>query len=226
MTLIADGARGADRDPALLRRARRAARHARAAGLGRVRDRAAAGAVAGLRSLRSICSRSRPSPGTAWAALEFATMLSFFEGIADRDRARVLSAFNLANASAVAIGALVGSQIFSLDGPHARGLRGAVRRSRWRAGSPRSGGCGAVVQLPQTRSSRPAPAPARRARRVRSSSAARLASANARRAPCAVAADLREPAARPDELAGEDREARSGSRPPRAPAARPSRCRA
>ena len=52
--------------------------------------------------------------GTAWAALEFATMLSFFEGIEDRDRARVLSAFNLANASAVAIGALIGSQIFSL----------------------------------------------------------------------------------------------------------------
>jgi hypothetical protein len=52
--------------------------------------------------------------GTAWAALEFATMLSFFEGIEDRDRARVLSAFNLANASAVAIGALIGSQIFSV----------------------------------------------------------------------------------------------------------------
>jgi MFS family permease len=51
--------------------------------------------------------------GTAWAALEFATMLSFFEGIPDRDRARVLSAFNLANAIAVAIGALIGSQIFS-----------------------------------------------------------------------------------------------------------------
>jgi hypothetical protein len=51
--------------------------------------------------------------GTAWAALEFATMLSFFEGIEDRDRARVLSAFNLANASSVAIGALIGSQIFS-----------------------------------------------------------------------------------------------------------------
>jgi MFS family permease len=51
--------------------------------------------------------------GVAWAALEFATMLSFFEGIADRDRARVLSAFNLANASAVAAGALLGSQIFS-----------------------------------------------------------------------------------------------------------------
>jgi MFS family permease len=57
--------------------------------------------------------------GTAWAALEFATMLSFFEGIADRDRARVLSAYNLANATAVAIGALVGSQIFSaMDRTH------------------------------------------------------------------------------------------------------------
>jgi len=51
--------------------------------------------------------------GTAWAALEFATMLSFFEGIEERDRARVLSAFNLANATAVAIGALIGSRIFS-----------------------------------------------------------------------------------------------------------------
>ena len=51
--------------------------------------------------------------GTAWAALEFATMLSFFEGIEDRDRARVLSAFNLANASMVALGALVGSRIFT-----------------------------------------------------------------------------------------------------------------
>jgi MFS family permease len=51
--------------------------------------------------------------GMAWAALEFAMMLSFFEGIADRDRARVLSAFTLANASAVAIGGLIGSQIFS-----------------------------------------------------------------------------------------------------------------
>jgi MFS family permease len=57
--------------------------------------------------------------GTAWAALELATQLSFFEGIADRDRARVLSAFNLANSTAVAIGALVGSRIFSaMDRTH------------------------------------------------------------------------------------------------------------
>src|SRR4030095_16918399 len=41
--------------------------------------------------------------GTAWAALEFATMLSFFEGIEDRDRARVLSAFTLANPLSAAL---------------------------------------------------------------------------------------------------------------------------
>jgi len=49
--------------------------------------------------------------GSAWAALEFATLLSFFEGIADRDRASVLSAFNLGNALAVALGAVIGSQL-------------------------------------------------------------------------------------------------------------------
>ncbi len=51
--------------------------------------------------------------GTSWAALEFATMMSFFEGIEDRDRARVLSAFTFANSVAIAIGALIGSQIFT-----------------------------------------------------------------------------------------------------------------
>ena len=51
--------------------------------------------------------------GTAWAALEFATMLSFFEGIEERDRASVLSAFNLANAAAIAGGALAGGALFA-----------------------------------------------------------------------------------------------------------------
>ena len=56
--------------------------------------------------------------GVAWAALEFATLLSFFEGIEDTERASVLSAFNLANAVAVALGALAGSYLFlNLDGP-------------------------------------------------------------------------------------------------------------
>ena len=74
--------------------------------------------------------------GTPWAALEFATMLSFFEGIEDRDRARVLSAFNLANASMVALGALVGSRIFSwMEG--SPGAYAVCSRSRRWAGSPR-----------------------------------------------------------------------------------------
>jgi len=55
--------------------------------------------------------------GVAWAAIELATTLSFFEGIGEGERASVLSAFNLANAAAVAIGALAGAQLFTwLDG--------------------------------------------------------------------------------------------------------------
>lgn len=54
--------------------------------------------------------------GAAWAALELATMLSFFEGIAASDRASVLSAFNLANAAAIALGALLGAELFARFG--------------------------------------------------------------------------------------------------------------
>ena len=55
--------------------------------------------------------------GVAWGAIELATTLSFFEGIPESDRTSVLSAFNLANATAIAIGALVGAQLFTwLDG--------------------------------------------------------------------------------------------------------------
>lgn len=55
--------------------------------------------------------------GSAWAALELATLLSFFEGIDQADRASVLSAFNLGNAAAIAAGALVGGWLFmELDG--------------------------------------------------------------------------------------------------------------
>jgi MFS family permease len=55
--------------------------------------------------------------GVAWGAIELATTLSFFEGIRESDRASVLSAFNLANAVAIAVGALVGAQLFTwLDG--------------------------------------------------------------------------------------------------------------
>ena len=55
--------------------------------------------------------------GVAWAAVEFATTLSFFERIEESDRASVLAAFNLCNALAIALGALVGAQLFAwLDG--------------------------------------------------------------------------------------------------------------
>jgi len=55
--------------------------------------------------------------GTAWAALEFATLLSFFEGIPEHERTSVLAVFNLANAAAVALGALCGGRILlALEG--------------------------------------------------------------------------------------------------------------
>ncbi len=55
--------------------------------------------------------------GSAWAAVELATTLSFFEGIDESDRASVLTAFNLANAAAISIGAALASQLFlELDG--------------------------------------------------------------------------------------------------------------
>jgi MFS family permease len=49
--------------------------------------------------------------GCAWAAVELATTLAYFEGIAEEDRASVLTAFNLANALAIALGSLLGAQI-------------------------------------------------------------------------------------------------------------------
>jgi len=51
--------------------------------------------------------------GCAWAAVELATTLSFFEGIAEEDRASVLSVFNFANALAIVAGALIGAAILS-----------------------------------------------------------------------------------------------------------------
>jgi hypothetical protein len=51
--------------------------------------------------------------GAAWAALELATLLSFFDGIEERDRASVLTFFNLLNAGAAALGAFCGSRIFA-----------------------------------------------------------------------------------------------------------------
>jgi MFS family permease len=49
--------------------------------------------------------------GFAWAAVELATLLSFFEGISDRARASVLTVYNLLSALAVAAGAAVGASL-------------------------------------------------------------------------------------------------------------------
>jgi len=50
--------------------------------------------------------------GIVWAALEFATLMAFFEGIEERDRASILTVFNLANTLAMVLGCLAGSWLF------------------------------------------------------------------------------------------------------------------
>jgi MFS family permease len=50
--------------------------------------------------------------GTAWSALELATLLSFFESIGQRERASLLAAFNLANALAMALGSAAAGLLF------------------------------------------------------------------------------------------------------------------
>lgn len=52
--------------------------------------------------------------GMAWASLELATLLSFFETLEDRDRSSVLTAFNFANTLAAALGALGGALAFRI----------------------------------------------------------------------------------------------------------------
>src|SRR5262249_29621865 len=54
--------------------------------------------------------------GCAWAAVEYASLLSFFEGIEERDRASVLSLFNLANATSLTAGSLLGGWLFGALG--------------------------------------------------------------------------------------------------------------
>lgn len=49
--------------------------------------------------------------GTVWAALELATLLSFFETLEERDRASILTLFNLANTVAMVLGTLGGGAI-------------------------------------------------------------------------------------------------------------------
>jgi MFS family permease len=54
--------------------------------------------------------------GAAWAAVELATLLAFFEHLEPRARTSVLTYFNLANALAIAAGALLGSLCFGPGG--------------------------------------------------------------------------------------------------------------
>jgi MFS family permease len=46
--------------------------------------------------------------GVAWGAVELGTLLRFFDGLADRERASILTTFNLANTLAIAAGSLIG----------------------------------------------------------------------------------------------------------------------
>ena len=140
----------------------------------------------------------------------------------------LLSAFNLANASMVALGALVGSRIFSwMEG--SPGAYACCSRCRRWAASPRSPGCaghpfalGAIAADVRV-GGRPAVteieapispargAPTRRRRRrqltlriaIGGAGGARRRRANGRRAELA---DAREPAPRPDELGAQDHE--------------------
>jgi hypothetical protein len=55
--------------------------------------------------------------GIGWGALEYGTLLAFFEHIDARHRSSVLSAYNVANGFAMAVGSLIGAAIFrSLGG--------------------------------------------------------------------------------------------------------------
>jgi MFS family permease len=49
--------------------------------------------------------------GLAWAAVELGTLLVFFEGLDERERASILTAFNLANTLAIAAGSLLGGAL-------------------------------------------------------------------------------------------------------------------
>jgi len=54
--------------------------------------------------------------GVAWGAVELATLLAFFEGLAPEERTSVLTVYNLASAGALAMGALAGAALFRATG--------------------------------------------------------------------------------------------------------------
>jgi len=54
--------------------------------------------------------------GCAWAAVELATLLGFFEGLAQEKRTSVLALYNVGSAAAVALGSLLGAALFAAMG--------------------------------------------------------------------------------------------------------------
>ena len=50
--------------------------------------------------------------GCAWAAVELATLLVFFDGLAQETRTSVLALYNVGSAAAVALGSLLGAGLF------------------------------------------------------------------------------------------------------------------
>jgi MFS family permease len=58
--------------------------------------------------------------GLAWAAVELGTLLVFFEGLDERQRASILTAFNLANTLAIAAGSVIGGALLGSAGAEAR----------------------------------------------------------------------------------------------------------
>ena len=57
--------------------------------------------------------------GCAWAAVELATLLVFFDGLAQETRTSVLALYNLGSAAAVALGSLLGAGLFAALGSDA-----------------------------------------------------------------------------------------------------------
>lgn len=57
--------------------------------------------------------------GAAWAAVELATVLAFFEQLEQRERTSVLAVFNLVNTVAMALGAVLGGLLFLRFGGYA-----------------------------------------------------------------------------------------------------------
>jgi predicted MFS family arabinose efflux permease len=54
--------------------------------------------------------------GCAWAAVELATLLAFFDGLEQEVRTSVLALYNVGSAAAVALGSLLGAALFAALG--------------------------------------------------------------------------------------------------------------